>query len=196
MVVEPMSNARPNARSTRPGWIATISSVLADGDGHAPAARAQRLLQAGQHRQARAHAGQRPLRGERVGKPAEIARGVAHVGFGDFDVAQPHDGIDGHGARLGALADDLTMNLAFGRHVDDEIAAEFRLTAEPAAGGERAALLRIARLDAAFGRRMIRRRDERMLGEFALGDVDLTAPADAAPAADGIEIDAQPARGV
>ena len=34
-----------------------------------------------------------------------------------------------------------------------------------------------------------------MLGEFALGDIDLTAPANAAPAADGIEIDAELARG-
>ena len=35
-----------------------------------------------------------------------------------------------------------------------------------------------------------------MLGEFALGDVDLAAPADAAPAADRIEIDAELARGL
>ena len=56
-----------------------------------------------------------------------------HVGLGDLDVVQPHDGIDVDRVRLGALAHDLPMHLALGRHVDDEIAADLRLAAEPAA---------------------------------------------------------------
>ena len=62
----------------------------------------------------------------------------------------------------------------------------FRLTAEPPAGRERAALVDIALLDRVPGACVIRRRVDRVLGEMALGHVDLAASADAAPAADGI----------
>ena len=43
---------------------------------------------------------------------------------------------------------------------------------------------------------MVGARVDAVLGERALGDLDLAAPADAAPAADGIEVDAEPARRV
>ena len=42
---------------------------------------------------------------------------------------------------------------------------------------------------------MIGARMNRMLGEIALGDIDLAAAANAPPAADRIEIDAERARG-
>ncbi len=132
--------------------------------------------------------------GERLSQAPEIAGGIVHVGLGDLDIVQPHDGIDVDGMRLGALAHDLTMNLALRRHVDDEIAAELRLTSEPAARLQRPALVDIALLDRIPRRRVILRGIERMLGEFALHDLDLAARADAAPAAHGIEIDAELAR--
>ena len=59
---------------------------------------------------------------ERIGEALEIAARIVHVGFGDLDVVQPDRGIDGEVARLGALAHDLLVNLALGRHVNDEIA--------------------------------------------------------------------------
>ena len=117
-----------------------------------------------------------------------------HVGLGDLDIMQANDRIDVDRMRLRALADDLAMHLALGRHIDDEIAQDARLAAEPAARRQRAALVDPALLYRAPWRHMIVRGIERVLGEFALGDVDLAAPANAAAAADRVEIDAELAR--
>ena len=152
------------------------------------------LLQTAQHGQARLGFADAPLRGQRLLQAAEVARGVVHVGLGDLDIMQANDRIDVDRMRLRALADDLAMHLALGRHVDDEIAQDARLAAESAARRQRAALVDIALLHRAPRRHMIFRGIERVLGEFALGDVDLTAPADAAAAADRVEIDAEFAR--
>ena len=54
-------------------------------------------------------------------------------GSAHFDVMQPDHRIDFDRVRLGALAHDLAMNLALRRHVDDEVAADPRLAAEPPA---------------------------------------------------------------
>src|SRR5271165_3241588 len=96
---------------------------------------------------------------------------------------------------LGALAYDLPVDLAFGRDVDDEVAANPGLAPEPPGGGKRSALISVAALDLAPGRHMIGARMNRVLGEIAFGDIDLAAAANAAPAADRIEIDAEFARG-
>ena len=45
-------------------------------------------------------------------------------GSRDLDVIEAHDGIDVDRMALGALAHHLPVDLAFGRHVDDEIAAD------------------------------------------------------------------------
>ena len=128
---------------------------------------------------------------ERLLQAAKIARRLVHVRLGDFDVIEADDRIDLDRMGLGALAHDLPMDLAFGRHVDDEIAANPGLAAEPPAGGERSALLGVAALDLAPWGDMIGARMNRVLGEIAFGDIDLAAAADAAPAADRIEIDAE-----
>ena len=98
--------------------------------------------------------------------------------------------------RLGALAHHLAVHLAVRRHVDDEVALDLRLAAEPAAVGQRAALAGVALLDRVPGRDVVGARVDAVLGERALADVDLAAPADAAPAADAIDIDAELARGL
>ncbi len=118
-----------------------------------------------------------------------------HVGLGDLDIMQPHDGIDLDGVRLGALAHDLPVNLALRRHVDNQVAADLRLTAEPPPRLQRPALVDIALLDRVPGARVIGAGNDGVFGELAFGDVDLTARADAAPAAHGIEIDAELSRG-
>ena len=118
-----------------------------------------------------------------------------HVRLGDLDVIEADDRIDLDRMRLRALADDLPMDLAFGRHVDDEIAANPGLAAEPPTGRKRSALRGVAGLDFARWRHMIGARMNGVLGEIALGDVDLTAAANASAAADRIEIDAERARG-
>ena len=86
------------------------------------------------------------------------------------------------------------MNLTFGRHVDDQIAANSGLAAEPAAGRKRSALRGIAGLDLCRWRHMIGAGMNGVLGEIALGDVDLTAAANASSTAHRIEIDAERAR--
>ena len=110
---------------------------LAQGDRDLPVAAAQNLLQAAQHRQARLGFVEAPLRGERLLQPAEVAGGVVHVGLGDLDIMQPHHRIDVDRMGLGALAHDLAVHLALGRHVDDEIAA--RCAPGSRAGGPAAA---------------------------------------------------------
>ena len=68
---------------------------------------------------------------------------------------QTHDGIDDDRALLGGLPHDLTMDLALGRHIDDEVAADLRLAAEPPPGREGAALIDEALLDRAPRARVV-----------------------------------------
>ena len=139
--------------------------------------------------------GDAPLLVQSLLQTPKIARRLVHVRLGDLDIIEADDRVDLDRMRLGALADDLPMNLTFGRHVDDEIAANPGLAAEPSAGGERPALRGVALLDRSRWRHMIGARMNGVLGEIALGDVDLTAAANASSAADRIEIDAERARG-
>ena len=81
---------------------------------------------------------------ERLLQAAKIARRLVHVRLGDLDVIEAHDRIDLDRMGLGALAHDLPVDLAFGRHVDDEIAANPGLAPEPPAGRESAALVGVA----------------------------------------------------
>ena len=60
--------------------------------------------------------------------------GIGQVGLAHLDVVQAHDRIDLDGVGVGLLADDLAVHLALGRHVDDEVAEDARVAAEPAAG--------------------------------------------------------------
>src|SRR6185312_13238218 len=138
--------------------------------------------------------GEAPLLAQRLLQPAEIARRLVHVGLGDLDVMEAHDRIDFDRMALGALAHDLPMDLALGRHVDDQIAANFCLAAEPPAGRKGAALFGVAALDGSPWADMTGARMDRVLGEIALHDIDLAAAADAPPAADRIEINAKLAR--
>ncbi len=118
-----------------------------------------------------------------------------HVRLGDLDIIEADDRIDLDWMRLRALADDLPMNLAFGRHVDDEIAANPGLAAEPPAGRKRPALRGVAGFDLSPWRHMLVAGMNGVLGEIPLCDLDLTAAANASAAADRIEIDRESARG-
>ena len=170
-------------------------AAFAQRDGDLPLARAQRLLQAGERREIRVRFANAPLLVQSLLKAAKIARRLVHVRLADLDVIEADDRIDLDWMRLRALADDLPVNLAFGRHVDDEIATNSGLASEPAAVGERPTLRGIASLDRSRRRHMIGAGMNRVLGEITLRDVDLTAAANASPAADRIEIDAERARG-
>ncbi len=196
MVVEPTSIATPKARSAKPGMIDDDVAALAQCDGDLPLSRAQRLLQIGERRKV----GGRVARG-----PIARAKPVADASDRSTARACParrprrnrgarpdRSRSDASSARLRI---DLPVDLAFGRHIDDEIAANPGLAAEPPAWRKRSALRGIAGLDLSPRRHMIGARMNCVLGEIAFGDVDLTAAADASPAADRIEIDAERPRG-
>ena len=112
----------------------------------------------------------------------EIAGRISQVGFRDLDVMQPHDRVDVDWTQLGALPDRLAVQLAVIGDVDDEIARNARLAAEPPAGRQRPVLVDIELFDLAPRRDVIARRNHPALGEFAFGDFDLAASADAASA--------------
>ena len=94
---------------------------------------------------------------------------------------------------LGAFPHDLLVDLALGRDVDHDVAQEPRLAAEAALAAEPAAAA-IALLDLAERRDVVVRRADAVLGELALGDRHLAAPAQAAAAAHRIDVDAERAR--
>ena len=118
-----------------------------------------------------------------------------HVGLAHLDIVEPHHRIDFNRMRLGALAHDLAVHLRFGGHVDDEIAEDLRLAAEPPSRAQGAALVDIALLDIAPWRDMIERRNDVVLGELSNRHLDLAARANAATAADRVKIDTEFSRG-
>ena len=158
-------------------------AAFAQRDGDLPFPRAQRPLQASEGREIGMRFGNAPLLEQSLLQAAQITRRLVHVRLADLDVIEAHDRIDLDWMRLGALAHDLPMNLAFGRHVDDEIAANPRLASEPPASSERSALRGVAGLDFVRSRHMLSAGMNGVLGEIALGDFDLTAAANASPAA-------------
>ena len=181
----PVDKARPQADDLAAG---------ADGDRHLPGAGAKRLLEDGEHGKPGAGADDLPLVGERHGEAAKIARRIVHVGLGHLDIVKADDGIERDDPRVSVLADDLTMDLAFLGDVDDRVAEDLRLAAEPPPEAKRAALLDIALLDPVPAGQVIGRRRYAVLGELALGNLDLAASANSPSAADRIEIDAETPR--
>ena len=148
MVVEPMSMATPKARSREARPDRDDLAPVAHRGGGLPVARAQRLLQAGEHGEVRAAPRRRPIaRASASCRRRKSLDGSCMSGSRDLDVVQPHDRIDLDRMRLGALAHDLPVDLALGRHVDDEVAADPRLAAEAAARRSGAALVGVALLD-------------------------------------------------
>ena len=120
----------------------------------------------------------------------QVAGRGRQLGRRDLDVVQAHDGVDLEGAEVEALADDLPMDLALGRDVDDRVARRVRGAAEAAVVGE-AARRPVLVLERAARRQMAGQRRDAVLGERAQALDDLAAAAQPAPAADGIEIDAE-----
>ena len=170
-----------------------LDAVVVDRAGHRPVAGAQHLLEPAQQDGGAAdRRGEVPLCGEGGLQAFEIARGVVHVGLGHLDEIEPRGGIEHDLAGLDALAHHLAVDLAFGGDVDHHVALDAGLAAEAAAGGE-AALVVVALLDAVPGRERVFGDGDAELGEAAVSRGDLAFRADAAAAADGVEIDAEPA---
>ncbi len=93
---------------------------------------------------------QLPVAGELDLEAVQVAGRRRQLGGRDLDVVEADDRVDLEGPEVEALADDLPMDLALGRDVDDRVAEEVRGAAQPAVVGEAAgrpvlALERVAR---------------------------------------------------
>ncbi len=168
-------------------------SVVDDG-GELPVAGAELALQGLQRLEVDGELGQPPLVAERFLEPFEIAAGVVHVGLGDLDIVEAEHGIELDVADLGALADDLLVDLALGRDVDQRVGLERGLAGEAAAGCQA-----LARVEAGFGgggwAEMAGGALQPVLGVAAFGHGHLAAATDGAAAADAVDVDAELAGG-
>ena len=173
---------------------ARLGAVGVDGAGDLPVALAQRGLEHLQGAEVALDALELPLLGQRPLEALQVAGGLVHVGLGDLDVVEAGGGVEGDGAGLGALADDLLVDLGFGGDVDDDVGEELGLAAEAAAGGEAADAV-VALLDGVEGGEGVGGGGDAVLGEVAEGGGDLALGADAAAAADRVEVDAELAGG-
>ena len=194
-VVEPTSKATPSATSWNPGKTAVISALVSHGDRGGPVAGSKRLLQVGQHDRIDLEPGERPVALERVEQPLQIAGGVLERWLRDLDVVQPHDRIDLDRVGVGLLPHDLAVDLGLGRHVDQQIAADLRVTPEPAVRGEAIAFA-VALLGLGERDQVVGRARDPVLRERAAHRHHLAAPADPAAPADRVEVDAERTGGV
>jgi hypothetical protein len=187
---QPVEPPLPEPRPDVDQPVMRVAVPLVDHHRDRPVPLAQHGLERLEHRQRRLHPLDLPLVAERGLQPFEIARGLVHVGLGHLDVVEPRGRVHDDGAGVHGLADDLLVHLALGRHVDHHVALDRRLAAE-AAPLEHAALGLVALLDRVPGVQRAFGDRHAVLGELAVARRHLALGADAAPAADRIEIDAQ-----
>ena len=96
-----------------------------------------------------------PLALERHLEPVEVAGRRRELGRLDLDVMEPDDRVEVEVADVEALPDDLAVDLALGRDVDDDVAPEVGRAAEPPLVGEAlaVAVLGLDRAERASGGR-------------------------------------------
>ena len=139
---------------------------LVDRDRHPVLAGLERRLERAHDLEVRLQPGQLPLALERLEQARQVAGRRRQLGRHDLDVVQADDRVHGEGAQLEALADDLAMDLALGRDVDEDVAADGGGAGQPAVGGE-ALLLAVRRLELRERREVARRRRDPVLRELA-----------------------------
>ena len=167
--------------------------VLVQRDGGFPAALAQNGLEF-------AHDGERghdafdlPLVLQRGAQTLQIARRLVHVGFLHLDVIELRCGVHDDVALGRGLTDDLTVHLALGRNVDDDVRLDGRLTAQTAALGQAAHTVVTFFDRVPFGQRVVGDMNA-VFGEFAVGGRNLALGTNAASATNAIKVDAKLAR--
>ena len=156
----------------------------------------ERRLEVADDREVGFEVGQPPLALERLEQPHEVARRRGELRRDDLDVVEPDDRIDVEVADVEALADDLAVDLALRRDVDDGVAEEVGRAAR--GGGPRPGprSSRYCGLDGVERRQVLRPRLDPVLREAADALLDLAAAADAASAADRVDVDAERPGGV
>ena len=177
---------RPDIQNTR----MRVVMPLVQGYGDLPIALAQRRLQPAQDGQISFDTVDLPLIVQGGGQPFKIARRFMHVRLGHVDIDRARRRIHLDVPRGRRLADDLLVNLALGRHVDDHIAHHLGLTAQTPTLGQTPDGI-VAFFNRVPFRQRIGMDGDAVLGKFAIARRDLAFGTDATPAADRIEIDAQ-----
>ena len=136
-----------------------------------------------------------PLALERVEQPGEVAAGLGEVRPLDLDLVQPDDRVDDEVADRQALADDLRWTWLSGG--TSTRTSPWTCGRQPAGDRREAPAPRgTPPRRRRAGERWPSRRLDAVLRERAHGRHDLAAAADATPAADGVEVDAERARGI
>ena len=193
-VVEPMSNAIPYARSCRPGPDRGDRRPVVHGDGdRAGSLGRARAAAPAEHAGSASSSSSSHSRASASRSRRRSPAATAELGSGDLDVVEAHDRVDLDRVRVGLLADDLAVELALGRDVDDEVTGDAGRAAEAASLRE-TTIGRVPRLHLGGRREVEAVETIAVLRVLALGDLDLAAAADAAAAADRVEVDAEPPR--
>ncbi len=179
--------ARPRS-AARPSWTATVTRQL-------PAA--QRRLQGPEHAEVGRQVGQAPLALERLEEPGEVAGRGGEVGLGDLDVVEPDDRVELESrARRRLLRTTWRWTwLSGGTSIttSPRSVAVQRRAAGPAPGRARTGS---AASSDSSGDRCPAVEVMPCFGNSPIARAHLAASADAAPAADRIDVDAERARGV
>ena len=115
--------------------------VMADRHRHRPVPLSQDRLQLVKDRRVYHQSAEIPLLLEGIEETLQIAGRAGQVGLGDLDVMKADDRIDGEGSHTGPLPHHLTMDLAVGRHVDDDVVDDVRSTAQTVALAQRSPAL-------------------------------------------------------
>ncbi len=152
-------------------------------------------LERADHRQVGVEVVEVPLIGEGQLETEQVAGRRGQLGRLHLDVVEADDGVQVEVANVEALPDDLAIDLALGRHVDHDVAAEMGGAGEAPLVSEALAVA-VSGLDRAERRQVVGRRDDPVLGELADALLHLAAAADPAPAADRVDVDAELPRGI
>ena len=169
----------------RPSWTATVTA-------YSPSA------SAGWSARTTCRSASRPVRPTRARAPRtadQVAGRRRELGPLDLDVVEPDDGVDLEVAHVEALADDLAVDLALLRDVD-QARRRGPWPCNRAGGRASPSPCAVAGLHGAEWREAVRRRRDPVLRERPDADRHLAAAADAAPAADRVDVDAERARRV
>ena len=161
-----------------------------DRDGHGERSLLERRLEVADDGEVGFEVGQSPLALERLEEPHQVAGRRSELGRDDLDVVEPNDRIDVEIADIERFADDLAVDLAFGRDVDDGVAEDVGGARESSARGQ-PALLAVLGLDGVEWRQVLRPGLDPVLREAADALLDLAPAADPASAADGVDVDAE-----
>ena len=153
-------------------------------------ARVERRLEVADHLEIGLEAGQAPLPLQRDEHAGEVTAGPGQLGPFDLDLMQADYGIDDEVADRHALAHDLPMDLALGRHVDEHVAVDLGTTPESPSRRQPAEPVVLVFVGAARREVPVRGFDA-VLGERPLRRHDLAATAQPAPTAHRVEVDAE-----